>query len=122
MSSELVTIIRSKEANVRDRSLDSFCRSASLGGLLSECEALEGFRKASENLYEKVRALFFLYAIHRFHLPVKVGINPGGFIPFEGYQHLLNRRFEEAIELFLTVQEDQGAGDAISSALSRGLP
>ena len=31
---------------------------------------LEQLRHSSENLYERVRALFFLYAIHRFHLPV----------------------------------------------------
>ena len=118
MESELVTIIRSAEPEVRNRPLESFCRSASFELLLAECEALECFRRESENLYEKVRALFFLYAIHRFHLPAKVGMSPGGFIPFEGYQHLLNRRFEEAIELFLSVQTDRGPGDAISSALA----
>ena len=118
MNSQLVTIIRSSEPAVRNRSLESFCRSASLESLLAECKALERFRKESDNLYERVRALFFLYAIHRFHLPTKIGIEPGGFIPFEGYQHLLNRRFEEAIELFLMVQSDQGGCDAISSALA----
>ncbi|MCP4398372.1 MAG: UTP--glucose-1-phosphate uridylyltransferase, partial [bacterium] len=118
MKSELVTIIRSGDPAVRNRSLDSFCRSASLESLLNECEALETFRKSSENLYEKVRALFFLYAIHRFHLPTKVGVNPGGFIPFEGYQHVLNRRFEEAIELFLIVRTNEGPNDAVASALA----
>ena len=30
---------------------------------------LDAFRRCAENLYERVRTLFFLYAIHRFHLP-----------------------------------------------------
>ena len=32
-------------------------------------QALDRFRRSSDNLYERVRALFFLYAIHRFHIP-----------------------------------------------------
>ena len=53
---------------------------------LAECEALEAFRLRSDNLYERVRALFFLYAIHRFHLPARPELNPGGRIPFAGYE------------------------------------
>jgi hypothetical protein len=41
-----------------------------------------------------------------------------GLIPFEGYTHLLKRRFEEAIEIFLTIQEADGPNEAISSALA----
>ena len=58
---------------MRNHSLDAFCRAASLPELLAECADLEAFRRASDNLYERVRALFFLYAIHRFHLPAKAG-------------------------------------------------
>ena len=76
------------------------------------------FRRQSSNLYERVRALFFLYAIHRFHLPNKRGIELRGLIPFKGYEHLLQRRFEEAIEIFLEVQNSAGPNDAISSALA----
>ena len=67
--------------------------------MLSEAEALDRFRRDSDNLYERVRALFFLYAIHRFHLPLKEGIGKAGLIPFAHYEDLLKRRFEEAIEL-----------------------
>ena len=118
MKSELVTIITSPEPAIRNRSLDAFCRTASLEQLVSECNTLEQFRKQSDNLYEKVRALFFLYAIHRFHLPFKSGINIGGFIPFDGYQNLLHRRFEEAIDIFLKTQSLAGWSDGISSALA----
>ena len=99
-------------------SLDAFCRRASLDQLLAETRDLEAFRRRSENLYERVRALFFLYAIHRFHLPLKPGVNPRGFIPFQGHSHLLQRRFEEAIKVFLACQEKDGPSDAISSALA----
>ena len=71
MTGKLRHIITASEPDVRNQSLDAFCRSASLQELLRECEDLESFRRTSENLYERVRALFFLYAIHRFHLPTK---------------------------------------------------
>ena len=65
-----------------------------------------------------MRALFFLYAIHRFHLPLKPGLNPKGFVSFDGYEHLLKRRFEEAIAVFREAQKAAGPSDAISSALA----
>ena len=86
--------------------------------MLNECEALDAFRRHSNNLYERVRALFFLYAIHRFHLPTKAGVQSKGLVPFEGYEHLLSRRFEEAIRAFQAAQEAQGPNEAISSALA----
>jgi hypothetical protein len=118
MSSELTRIITATDPQLRDRSLASFCSGASLDALLAECTALEQFRRASDNLYERVRALFFLYAIHRFHIPTKPGHQRRGLIPYEGYTHLLQRRFEEAIESFLAVQTEEGPSDAISSALA----
>jgi hypothetical protein len=119
----LVQIITSREPEVRDRSLDAFCRSASLQELLAECESLEAFRRESDNLYERVRALFFLYAIHRFHIPRKPKVRslpaPGvGLVPYDGYTHLLQRRFEEAIDIFSGVQAKEGPTDGISSALA----
>lgn len=116
--SELTRIITASEAEIRDRSLDAFCRAASLSELLDECEALDGFRRESDNLYERVRSLFFLYAIHRFHLPLKPGMRAKALVPFAGYANLLKRRFEEAIEIFLASQAADGPNDAISSALA----
>ncbi|NLC56131.1 MAG: hypothetical protein GX774_04775 [Armatimonadetes bacterium] len=115
---ELVRIITATDPEVRNRSLDAFCRGASLAALLEECAELDAFRRRSSNLYAHVRALFFLYAIHRFHLPGKEGIADCGRVPFAGYTHLLERRFEEAIDAFLAVQESDGPSDAISSALA----
>ncbi|MEO6036058.1 MAG: UTP--glucose-1-phosphate uridylyltransferase, partial [Verrucomicrobiota bacterium] len=118
MAGKLLEIITASDPAIRNQSLDAFCRAASTQDLLSECAALEDFRHTSENLYERVRALFFLYAIHRFHLPQKEGMNAHGLISFKGYSHLLQRRFEEAIEIFLGTQKSDGPSDATSSALA----
>jgi len=40
--------------------------------LLEAIGALDGFRRTSDNLYERVRAIFFLAAIYRYHLPEKL--------------------------------------------------
>ena len=89
---QLIDIIVSSDAGVRDRALESAVTGMDTRRLLRECEALDRFRRTSTNLYERVRALFFLYAIHRFHLPLKEGVSTRGLIPFEGYNHLLSRR------------------------------
>ena len=64
----LVEVITSNNPAVRNRSLDSLCTGMNTAELLVEAAALEAFRRSSDNLYERVRALFFLYALHRFHL------------------------------------------------------
>jgi hypothetical protein len=122
---ELIRIITATEADLRNQSLEGACAGLALQELLLECVSLDDFRRHSENLYERVRALFFLYAIHRFHLPAKLADSSRfthhgsrSLIPFKGYEHLLQRRFEEAIDHFLAVQQAEGPSDAISSALA----
>src|SRR5208337_2753870 len=89
---ELIRIITALEPDLRNQSLEGACASLSLDELLRECAGLDGFRRHSENLYERVRALFFLYAIHRFHLPAKLADatrlahhGSRSLIPFKGY-------------------------------------
>lgn len=113
----LTDIITSDEPALRDRPLVDACTGLSREQLLAEATALDSFRRTSGNLYQRVRALFFLHAIHRFHLADGPSENDGR-IPFEGYRHLLARRFPEAIDAFLAVQKTQGSSDAISSALA----
>jgi hypothetical protein len=115
----LVAIIESDDPAIRDQSLESVCEGATADELLAEAGALESFRHASKSLYHRVRALFFLAGIHRFHLPERLpaGGRAAALIPHAGYEHLLNRRFEEAIGTFLESQRDHGPSDAISSAL-----
>ena len=114
----LLDLITSPDATVRNQALDAFCGKLSITQLLEEAAVLDAFRRHSENLYDRVRALFFLASIHRFHLPSRPELKPGGHIPFHGYEQLLHRRFEEAIDTFLTAQKAQGPSDALSSSLA----
>jgi hypothetical protein len=116
--SRLTSLITAGDPATRDQSLDAICAGLGAAALLEEAEALDRFRRDSRNLYERVRALFFLYAIHRFHLPRHVDAGTPGRVPFRGFEHLLQRRFEEAIDHFLSVQRAAGPSDAICSALS----
>jgi hypothetical protein len=118
MASPLLEIITSADPKVRNQSLDAVCAETPAAGLLAACVELDAFRRRSDNLYERVRALFFLHAIHRFHLPNKLPAGARGMIPFKGFEHLLQRRFEEAVEQFLHAQKTTGPSDAISSALA----
>ena len=123
--SELWNIITATDPEIRNRSLDSFCRDATAKQLLAEAAELERERRASENLYERVRALFFLSSIYRYHLPARRETGAGkALIPFHGFEKVLNRRFEEAISIFLGAQSAEGPSDGLSSALAaayRGL-
>jgi hypothetical protein len=121
MTRSLVEIITSPDPKVRNQSLDGWCRGASADDLSIQCAELDAFRRQSDNLYERVRALFFLYAIHRFHLPAALAPadHPGdGLIPFSGFRLLLDRRFEEALDHFLAVQQADGPSEGICSALA----
>jgi len=115
--SRLIAVITSN-GEERDLSLDALCRDLTIHELLAECDALDNFRRSCENLYPRVRALFFLYAIHRFHLPRLTAATPPELIPFAGFKNLLQRRFEEALEIFLAAQARHGASASISSALA----
>ncbi len=114
----LIEIITSDDDAVRNQSLDSICGEMSLEQLLKHCDAIDQFRRSEENLYFRVRALFFLSAIHRYHLPAHFGKQHSGLIPYAGYDHLLSRRFMEAIDVFLAVQNESGPSDGLSSALA----
>ena len=121
---DLVSLITSEDAQQRNTPLEAACAHASLAELLGACEALDSFRAHSTNLYHKARALFFLSAIHRFHLPEKIAQSSklesgvAGLIPFYGYEQLLGRRFEEAVDSFRKEQTRSGPSDGISSALA----
>jgi hypothetical protein len=121
---DFTTVIQSADPAIRDLGLESLCAPLTTNELLAQCEKLDRFRRTSDNLYERVRALFFLYAIHRFHLPQKLAADSSGtgrppaLIPFKGHEHLLARRFHEAIDVFLKAQAAHGCDDSVSSALA----
>ena len=117
--------------NIRDLSLTKAVATLSTPDLLTQLSLLDEFRRSTDNnLYQRVRALFFLYAVHRFHLPerrrliekkrksnhanngekcVEDRVKSDGnvfekdetFICPKGYKALLDRRFDEAIDHFL---------------------
>ena len=115
--SRLVSVITTS-GDERDSSLDALCQGLTIDELLAECQTLDDFRRSCDNLYERVRALFFLYAIHRFHIPRLAAESSPALIPHAGFENLLERRFEEALEVFLAAQTEDGASAAISSALA----
>jgi len=123
--SKLWAIITATDPDIRNRSLDSLCAHASISDLIAEAADLESLRHSSDSLYDRVRALFFLYAIHRFHLPLRPeSATSRSHISYAGVERLLTRRYEEAISIFLAAQSAHGISDGISSALAsayRGL-
>ena len=103
--------------------MDEFCSRAATPLLLEESRVLDQFWRRSENLYQRVRAQLFLYTIYRFHLPYRPEISSRARIPFAASAHLLNRRYEEAIDV-LGGAADNGLNAALANALSvayRGL-
>src|SRR5208282_1029147 len=118
MPHDLITIITTSDPAVRNRSLDGFCRAADVAALRDAARELDAFRRRSENLYERVRATFFLASIYRYHLPARLPASAKALVPFEGYKRLLGRRFEEAVDEFRAVEERLGPSDAIASALA----
>lgn len=118
MKNRFIETIISADPQIRNQSVEELCKDANVSELLQVCDELDEFRRNNNNLYERVRALLFLYAIHRFHLPEKAGCDKPGLIPYKGYLYLLSRRFEEAIDMFRFNLKTYGYTDAISSALA----
>ena len=115
----LVQVICSENDAIRNQALDVMCENSDAKVLADDARSLDSFWRTTDNLYHQVRALFFLSAIHRYHLPRFFGRQATGKIPFGSYQQLLRRRFVEAIDSLLAVQSELGASDALSSALAQ---
>jgi hypothetical protein len=114
----LRNLITATDPAIRDRPLDDAVAELPFDGLLAEAADLETFRLRSDNLYERVRALFFLSALHRYHLPARPELPAGGHVPFAAHERLLARRFEEAVRRLLAEQATTGPTDALSSGLA----
>ena len=115
---DLIQVITSEDDQIRNRSLDSLCKQAKLSELEGYTKSLDRFWRESDNLYHRVRALFFLSAIYRFYVPRHLDSSHRGVIEYVGYRHLLDRRLTEAIDSFLDGQDKQGPGEGIASGLA----
>lgn len=120
MSPFIETILASDAAR-RDRPVEELVDGLDAAGLWEACRELDAFRRSAGNLYERVRALFFLYAICRFFLPPALGHAAPGRIPAAAHNHLLDRRFPEAIDELLASVGDRVPDDAHASALAQGF-
>jgi len=118
MSLRVTDIIESAAAQTRDISIERWCAGRPAAELLAACAELESYRRQQANLYQRVRALFFLAAIHRYYLPARPEFRRTGRVPYDGFSRMLERRFEEAISGFLREQAAQGANETLSSALA----
>jgi UTP--glucose-1-phosphate uridylyltransferase len=114
-----IETILSDDDQIRHRSLESLCRGLDVDGLLQAAARLDQFRRQSDNLYHRVRAQFFLAAIYRYYLPETFNESQAGRLDHETYQHILARRFSEAIDALLQSQQENGPTLAVSSALAR---
>lgn len=114
----LVSVITSDDPETRNQSLLELCAPLSIEELLEQAEALEAFRNTEESLFLKVRALFFLQAIHRYQLPARKGFPNQARLSYEAHEYMLERRFEESIRVLLSKMKNEGPNDSISSSLA----
>ncbi len=113
--------ITSLDDSTRHRTLESLCEGLDSKALLQAASDLDVFRRKTDNLYHRVRAHFFLAAIYRYYLPRTFSEERAGLLPYEAYQHILERRFPEAIDHLLLVQNTEGPTVSTASALARAI-
>ncbi|MBM3754287.1 MAG: UTP--glucose-1-phosphate uridylyltransferase [Acidobacteria bacterium] len=119
---KLLERITSPDPSVRNLSFDSWADGQPENELLAEAVRLESFRRESQNLYDRVRALIFLATLHRFQLGAAA--TGTALIPYGAVEHIRARRFDQAVSELLALQQRHGASPALSSALAaayRGL-
>lgn len=119
--SRFLEAIVSTDAKIRNTPVEELAGELDAVGLWNVCRELDGFRRESGNLYHRVRALFFLYAICRFFLPPFLEGRTAGLIPAAVHGHLLDRRFPEAIDELLAAAGQSIPDDALSSGLAQAF-
>ena len=113
-----IETITSSDPVTRNRSFFDLSRTQSPDQLQKALQELDAFRKTTTSLYDKVRAILFLYAGFRFFLQENVSIPTTGKIPYAGFHDLLARRFEQAIDTFFEEAEKNGPNANLYSALA----
>ncbi|MBE7171086.1 MAG: UTP--glucose-1-phosphate uridylyltransferase [Williamsia sp.] len=113
-----IETITSTDPHKRNQSFFALSRSQSPEQLQKALHELDAFRKSTTSLYDKVRAILFLYAGFRFFLQENGATPSIGKIPYAGFHDLLSRRFEQAIDTFFDDIKKKGPNANIYSALA----
>jgi UDP-N-acetylglucosamine pyrophosphorylase len=119
LSDRWIEAITSSDDNVRNESIESLSHGLSAPDYLQVALDLDRFRRGAKNLYHLVRANFLISSIYRYRLPEKLSESQSGLLPHEAYEHILERRFSEAIDLLLNYQKEHGTNHAYCSALAK---
>jgi hypothetical protein len=115
----LVSAILSDEPASRIGVLEAFASGATLAELETAADALHRFAfEEGRNIYQRVRALFQIHALHRYIAPLRPELPPGGHLPKDGHDLLLERRYTEAIASFRSAAQSGGLNDGLSSGLA----
>jgi UTP--glucose-1-phosphate uridylyltransferase len=115
----LIETITHSDPSIRDRSVRELASRVAIAEKLEACRELEDFRRATQNLYERVRASLFLHALYRYDIQEHEATRSSGLIPFSAFVHLMERRYEQAIAEFLEAMKRDGCSGTIASALAR---
>lgn len=113
-----IETITSTDPAKRNRSFYEISERLSPKELLVLLRELDDFRKTTPNLYDKVRAILFLYAGFRFFLMESPETPSTGKIPYAGFEDLLARRFEQSIATLWQEIDRQGPNAALFSGLA----
>lgn len=113
-----IETILSTDPIKRNRSFFEMGRSLTAAQLQRALLELDAFRKSTSSLYDKVRAILFLHAGFRFFLMEHQETPSTGNIPYTGFTDFLSRRFEQAIDVFLSDLHKNGANANLFSALA----
>ncbi|TDH24569.1 UTP--glucose-1-phosphate uridylyltransferase [Segetibacter sp. 3557_3] len=113
-----IETITAVDTSKRNRSFFELSKTLTPKALFAALVELDAFRKSTPNLYDKVRAILFLYAGFRFFLQEDGSTPAAGKIPYAGFEDLLARRFEHAITTFLKELEQHGPNATLFSALA----
>ncbi len=116
MDTTLTALVEGTSAD--NAGFESLCLQADRAGLERLASDLEAYRHGPGNFYHRVRAVFCLAALHRYFLPRHFPSDAEGSIPFEGHRLAMDRRYEEAISVYLAHQQRHGSSDPLSSALA----
>src|SRR5262249_5304562 len=93
----LIGTITAPDSAIRNRSARELAAARTLAEKLEACASLEQFRRARQNLYQRVRASLFLHALYRYEIQDSAEVPGAGQIPFAGFVDLMERRYEQAI-------------------------